>query len=126
MRPLPGEVWYADLRPVRGYEQDGVRPVLVMTQEDEVPFPVVLAIPSTTRFRGVPSHVPVYPPEGGLRSPSVLLCEHMRSVTLDRFERRIGRVDQATLDRVSEVLHELMRLRCPSPEDAPESRWIAT
>lgn len=124
MRPLPGELWYADLSPVRSHEQDGVRPVLVMTSRDEVPYPVVIAIPTTTRFRGVPSHVPVYPPEGGLRSPSVFLCEHMRSVALDRFQRRVGEVSRATLDRISEVLHELMRLRCPPPEGAPESRWI--
>lgn len=124
MRPLPGEVWFADLSPSRGHEQNGVRPVLVMTSEDKVPFPVVLAIPATTRFRGVPSHVPVYPPEGGLLSPSVLLCEHMRSVTTDRLLRRMGAVSGATLDRISEVLHELMRLRCPPPEGAPESRWI--
>jgi hypothetical protein len=53
----------------------------------------------------------------------------MRSVTLDRFRRHLGEVGQATLDRVSEVLHELMRLRCPPPENArsragsTRSRW---
>ena len=124
MHPLPGEVWFADLSPSRGHEQNGIRPVLLMTREDEVPFRVILAIPATTRFRGFPSHVPVHPPEGGLQSPSVLLCEQMRSITADRLLRKIGTVSGGTLDRISEVLHRLMRLRCPPPEGAPESRWI--
>lgn len=124
MHPLPGEVWFADLSPSRGHEQNGIRPVLVMSRDDEVPYRVVLAIPATTRFRGFPSHVPVYPPEGGFESPSVLLCEQMRTLTVDRLLRRTGKVSGNTRDRISEVLHKLMRLRCPPPEDAPESRWI--
>jgi mRNA interferase MazF len=124
VRPQPGEVWYADLSPVLGHEQDGVRPVLVMSRDDSGPFPVLLAIPTTTRYRGSPSHVPVVPPEGGLRAPSLLLCEQMRSLSLRRFERRLGRVSFSTMNRVFLVLHDLMRMRCPPPEGAPESRWI--
>lgn len=124
MRPLPGEVWYAELGPVRGHEQDGVRPVLVMSTLDDAPFPVLLVIPTTSRYRAVPLHVPILPPEGGLRVPSVFLCEQMRSLSLERFDRRLGTVGRATMDQVFAVLHILMEMRCPPPEGAPESRWI--
>jgi mRNA interferase MazF len=95
-----------------------------MSTSDNGAYPVVLVIPITTRYRGVPSNIPVFPPEGGLRSPSLLLCEQMRSLSLERFGRRIGRVQYSTMDRVFETLHTLMEMRCPPPETAPESRWI--
>jgi mRNA interferase MazF len=112
-QPSHGEIWYADLSPVRGHEQDGQRPVLVVSASPALPFPVELVIPLTTRFRGFPFHVPVRPPEGGLRSPGYLLCEHLRSVSPLRLERKLGRVGDRTLDHMSLVLHRLMALRCP-------------
>jgi mRNA interferase MazF len=117
MAPARGEVWYADLTPVRGHEQDGVRPVVVLSTRERLPIPLALAVPVTTRFRDIPSHVPIHPPEGGLRSTSYALCEQTRCLALERFQRRLGRVEEDTLKDVSHILHYLMALHCPKSGD---------
>jgi mRNA interferase MazF len=116
--PERGEIWYADLGPVRGHEQDGFRPVLVVSTPRLIPFPVVIVIPVTSRYRDVPSHLPIIPPEGGLRKPSYLLCEHLRAISHLRFNRRIGFVSEETLEAVSRMLRLLLAIRCP-----PARRW---
>jgi len=117
MRPRRGEVWYVDFSPVRGHEQDGVRPAVVMSTRRWLPAPLALVVPLTTRFRGVPSHVPIHPPEGGLRSISYGLCEQTRAVDTVRFKRRMGRVSDPVLTEISYVLHLLMALQCPPSDD---------
>jgi mRNA interferase MazF len=115
MSPDRGQVWYAELGPVRGHEQDGYRPVLVLSAPRRIPFAVALVIPLTSRYRNVPSHLPLYPPEGGVRQPSYLLCEHVRSLSYSRFGRQIGTVREETLAEVSRMLRILLMIRCPRP-----------
>ena len=72
-----GEIWLADLNPIRGSEQAGVRPVLVFQNDDINQFTrTVIAIPLTTNLRraGLPSCVRINRGEGGLKSDSVVLC----------------------------------------------------
>ncbi|HEY3999133.1 MAG TPA: type II toxin-antitoxin system PemK/MazF family toxin [Candidatus Xenobia bacterium] len=69
MKPLRGEIWLADMDPVRGHEQGGRRPVLVVSVDpfNQGPAGLVIVLPMTSRARGIPSHGVVEPPEGGLR-----------------------------------------------------------
>jgi mRNA interferase MazF len=67
-----GDVWVADLGPTRGREETGERPVLIISTN---PFNqgrsrLVIAVPFTTCQRGLPIHVEVRPPDGGLRDVS--------------------------------------------------------
>ncbi len=83
--PLRGEVWLADLGATRGHEQAGRRPVLVFSVDafNAGPAGLVIVLPLTATLRNVPAHVLAIPPEGGLRRPSVVLCDALRSVTRD-------------------------------------------
>jgi len=111
-RPLRGEVWMTDLDPTRGHEQAGKRPALVVSADafNQGPADLVIVLPVTTKRRGVRSHVPVEAPEGGLRKPSFIKCEDVRSVALERLTRRLGTVSGATMEAVQFRLRILMDL----------------
>jgi mRNA interferase MazF len=110
--PKRGEIWLADLSPTRGREQAGNRPVLVLSVDDFNlgPAELVIVAPITTTIRGIPSHVVVKPPEGGLSRPSAVLCDAVRSISKGRLVRTWGRVSSPTLDRVEDCLRILMGL----------------
>ena len=110
--PQRGEVWQAELDPVRGREQSGRRPVLVVSEDafNVSPAQLVIALPITSKAKGVRSHVPVDPPEAGLTLRSYIKCEDIRSLSFDRLQNRIGRVSDATLSAVEYRLRVLLKL----------------
>ncbi|NLO08230.1 MAG: type II toxin-antitoxin system PemK/MazF family toxin [candidate division WS1 bacterium] len=108
--PARGEVWYADLDPVRGHEQAGRRPVLVIsaTLFNEGPAGLVVVLPLTTRDRGIPLQVAIEPPEGGVPQRSLIKCEDIRSIDRGRLTRQIGAVSTETMVAVEERLRALL------------------
>jgi mRNA interferase MazF len=107
-----GEVWLADLEPTRGREQTGGRPVLIVSTD---PFnrgrSRLVAVPFTTRRRGLPIHVEVLPPDGGFRDVSFAMCEQVRSLAVDRLgPQPFGRVSAGVLDSVESRLRLLLGL----------------
>jgi mRNA interferase MazF len=73
--PQRGEIWLADLDPTFGHEQGGRRPVLVVSVDsfNTGLSGLAVVLPVTSRIRPLPLHVPVNPPEGGLRVPSAIV-----------------------------------------------------
>jgi mRNA interferase MazF len=110
--PLRGEIWMIDLDPTRGREQAGTRPALVVSDDvfNSGPAGLVIVLPITSKARGVRSHVSVRAPEGGLRKPSFIKCEDVRSVAVERLGKRLGAVSHATMDAVAMRLRILMDL----------------
>ena len=110
--PAYGEVCYAELDPTIGHEQAGRRPALVISVDrfnSSAPRLAVI-LPITSTWRGVPWHVPIAPPEGGLTRPSAILCEGIRSVSHDRLEQAIGKVSPQTMQAVHDRLRALFQL----------------
>ncbi len=107
-----GEVWLVELSPTRGREQAGRRPALVVSADEfnRGAAELVVAIPITSRERGIPLHVAVEPPEGGLRVRSFIKCEDVRSLSVHRLVHRLGRVSEETLLEVSDRLRILLVL----------------
>jgi mRNA interferase MazF len=110
--PVRGEVWLTDLNPTRGHEQVGRRPVLVVSEDlfNRGPAGLAIVLPMTSTVRDVPSHVLVSPPEGGVKSRTAILCEAVRSVSVDRLVARWGAVDRRTMAAVEDRLRILLRL----------------
>lgn len=110
--PARGEIWSADLNPTRGHEQSGQRPVLVISEDifNKGLAGLVIVVPLTSTDRGVPSHVSIKPPEGGLKNPSVILCEAVRSIAKERLVSRRGKVTPSVLTAVEDRLRILMGL----------------
>lgn len=88
-----GDIYFADLDPVIGSEQGGVRPVLIIQNDLGNRFsPTVIALPLTSRMGKTPlrTHVPLLPPQGGVRRPSIVLCEQVRTLEKSRLRQHLG------------------------------------
>lgn len=110
--PSRGELWLADFDPIRGHEQGGRRPALIVSvdQFNHGPAGLVVVLPLTTRARRIPSHVPVDPPEGGVTARSFVKCEDVRSISRARLSQRWGTVSTATLTAAEDRLRILLGL----------------
>jgi mRNA interferase MazF len=112
INPVRGEIWYGHLDPVRGHEQGGSRPVLIISDDiyNRGPAELVLAVPLTTMRRGVRLHVSIFPPEGGISRPSVILCDAIRSLAKERLTDRWGTVTDTTMAAVEYRLRTVLSL----------------
>lgn len=109
-QPSRGEVWWVDLAPVRGHEPTGRRPGLVVSVDDfnRGPADLVVVAPMTSRMKGIPFHVEVQPPEGGLQETSYVKCEDVRSVAKERLVSPLGRLSRSTMASVEDRLRILL------------------
>lgn len=112
VNPERGDIWEVDLNPTVGREQAGRRPALIVSDNalNASPRGLVVVIPVTGTSRGLPTHVPILPPEGGLTKPSVMMTEQVRSISKDRLVRRYGAVTPATMGQVDEILRIVLGL----------------
>ena len=107
-----GEIWTVDLNPVRGHEQAGKRPCLVISVDlfNQGASGLVVVLPVTSKDKGIPFHVTVKPPEGGVKIQSFIKCEDVRSISVERLEKRWGTVSPEILTLVEDRLRILMGL----------------
>ena len=101
-----------DLSPTRGHEQDLLRPAVVVSSDgfNRSAAELVIVLPVTRTSRGVPFHVEVDPPEGGLRAKSYVLCDQIRTVAKERLGALRGELTQTTLRRCDERIRVLLDL----------------
>lgn len=101
--PAYGDVWHVDFDPTQGREQAGCRPALVISPNrfNSGPAEMVIVVPFTRTDRGIPLHVKVDPPEGGLREGSFAMCEMIRSVSRSRLIEHWGRLKADTMHAVT-------------------------
>ena len=91
-----GDMFYADLSPVVGSEQGGVRPVLIIqndTGNKYSPTVIAAAITSQTGKNKLPTHIEIGSNEIGLKSDSVVLAEQIRTIDKSRLKEKIGHID---------------------------------
>ena len=102
-----GDIFYADLRPVVGSEQGGVRPVLIIQNDvgnKYSPTIIVAAVTSQTGKAKLPTHVELQATQGGLSKNSVVLLEQLRTIDKQRLKERIGSLSSEKLPVVDEAL----------------------
>jgi mRNA interferase MazF len=108
-RILRGEIYWADLNPVRGREQAGVRPVLILSHElfnRKSETVIVMAITSQPQKAGFPLTLAL-PPEM-LPKPSWVKISQIRTVSADRLGKKIAALGSEMLDQLLEGLLELI------------------
>ncbi|MCC6444525.1 MAG: type II toxin-antitoxin system PemK/MazF family toxin [Armatimonadetes bacterium] len=107
-----GEIWLADLDPIRGHEQAGRRPILIVSVDafNQSPAGLLIVLPITSTLRHIPTHVPVEPPEGGLTVPSMILCDAIRSIAKERLLVHWGTIHSDTMASVEDRLRILLSL----------------
>lgn len=102
-----GEIWLANLNPVRGSEQMGTRSVLVFQTDTINRFTTtVITIPFTTNLRraSLPSCIQISAGIGGLSKDSVALCHQMRVLDKSRLTKKLGILDDEMLEKVKECV----------------------
>lgn len=102
-----GELYYADLSPVVGSEQGGIRPVLVVQNDVGNKYsPTVIAAAVTSKIdkARLPTHIELSACEFGLAKDSVVLLEQIRTLDKRRLKDRIGQLSPKTMQRVNRAL----------------------
>ena len=102
-----GDIFYADLSPVVGSEQGGVRPVLIVQNDvGNRHSPTVIAAAITSRMgkTKLPTHIDIYADRVGLSKDSVILLEQIRTIDKKRLGEKMGHLDEAIMDRVNTAI----------------------
>ena len=102
-----GDMFYADLSPVVGSEQGGIRPVLIIQNDmgnKYSPTVIAAAITSQTTKNKLPTHIDIDSKTYGLKSDSVVLTEQIRTIDKSRLKEKIGHIeDEKTLNKINKV-----------------------
>lgn len=102
-----GDIYYADLSPVVGSEQGGIRPVLIIQNDignKYSPTVIAAAITSQINKAKMPTHIELGAKEYGLNKDSVILLEQIRTIDKKRLRERIGHLDEALMAKVNDAL----------------------
>ena len=102
-----GDVYYADLSPVIGSEQGGVRPVLIIQNNignRYSPTVIVVAITSQIQKAKLPTHVEITAKEYNLEKNSVVLLEQLRTIDKQRLKEKITHIDKELIKKIDNAL----------------------
>ena len=102
-----GDIYYADLSPVVGSEQGGMRPVLIIqndTGNRHSPTVIAAAITSQTGKANLPTHISLAARSCGLTRDSVILLEQVRTLDKSRLRERMGRLDEPAMHQVDNAI----------------------
>jgi mRNA interferase MazF len=116
-----GDIYYADLSPVVGSEQGGLRPVLIVQNDVGNKYsPTVIAAAITSRVSKtkLPTHIDIYASKVGLAKDSVVLLEQIRTIDKVRLKEKMGHLDDDSMRSVNDALSVSFGL-LSEPQSAP-------
>ena len=102
-----GDIYYADLSPVVGSEQGGVRPVLVIQNDvgnKYSPTVIVAAITSRMSKTKLPTHIDVYADRAGVARDSVVLLEQLRTLDKRRLKEKMGHLEEPVMREIDNAI----------------------
>ncbi len=102
-----GDIYYADLSPVVGSEQGGIRPVLIVQNNVGNRFsPTVIAaaITSQQSKANLPTHISLHADSSGLAKDSVVLLEQVRTIDKKRLKEKMGTVDENSMNEINNAI----------------------
>ena len=102
-----GDIFYADLSPVVGSEQGGIRPVLVVQNDIGNKFSptiIIAAITSQINKAKLPTHIEISANDFGLAKDSVILLEQIRTIDKRRLKEKMGHLDEGTMHEVNTAI----------------------
>lgn len=106
-----GEIWLADLNPIKGDEQGGLRPVVIVSGNLlNEHLNIVIVAPLTTkikRYKGNPVLTPSK--SNGLKHESEILVFHIRSLSKERLINKVGVIDKSELEVILKTLNDILR-----------------
>ncbi len=102
-----GDIYLANLNPVVGSEQGGLRPVLIVQNNKGnrySPTVIVAAITSSDQKPDLPTHITILPEQSGLHKPSIILMEQLRTLDKSRLASYLGMLDKETMRKADQAL----------------------
>lgn len=102
-----GDIFFAQLNPVVGSEQGGMRPVLVVQNDignQYSPTTIVVAITSQINKAKLPTHVEISAEKSGLDKDSVILTEQIRTIDKSRLKQRVTFLDEEIMEKVNKAI----------------------
>ena len=102
-----GDIYYADLSPVIGSEQGGLRPVLIIQNDvgnKYSPTVIAAAITSQINKTKLPTHIELYAENFGLAKNSVILLEQIRTIDKRRLKEKMGHLDDGLMNKVNDAI----------------------
>lgn len=102
-----GDIYYADLSPVIGSEQGGLRPVLIVQNDvgnKYSPTVIAAAITSKMSKAKLPTHIDVFASQVGLAKDSVILLEQIRTIDKQRLKEKMGHLDDSVMNEVNDAI----------------------
>ena len=124
-----GDIFYADLSPVVGSEQGGLRPVLIIQNDIGNRYsPTVIAAAITSRMSKthLPTHIDIYADKVGLAKDSVILLEQIRTLDKRRLKEKMGHLEATVMDRVNTAIAISFGLGDPEQDAAARAVMQAT
>ena len=106
-----GEIWYADLNPVKGGEQKGYRPVAIISGNMlNTYLPLVIVCPLTSKIKNYKGN-PVLKAgkQNGLKQTSEVMIFHIRSISKERLIKKIGTISASQLAEMKQGLEDVLR-----------------
>ena len=112
IRPGFGDVWIVELNPVRGHEQGGIRPAVVISTDllNHGPADLVVVAPMTRTDRGVRWHLRLSAPDTQPGQTSVVLCDAVRSISVLRLRTYVGHLSSGAMAQIARRLYNLFNL----------------
>ena len=110
-----GEIYLAKLSPVVGSEQGGIRPVVIVQNNKGnrfSPTVIVAAITSSKTKPNLPTHIRIMPEESGLKKPSIILLEQIRTLDKSRLIEKIGCLAQEKIQAAKKTIDKCKRVIC--------------
>ena len=123
-----GDIYYADLSPVVGSEQVGLRPVLIVQNDignKYSPTVIAAAITSKMSKAKLPTHIDIYAKDVGLQKNSVILLEQIRTLDKRRLKEKMGHLDDAMMHHVNTAIAISFGLGTPE-EDAQARAFMGS
>ena len=124
-----GDIYYADLSPVVGSEQGGLRPVLIIQNDIGNRYsPMVIAAAITSRMSKthLPTHIDVFADRVGLAKDSVILLEQIRTLDKRRLREKMGHLDEGMMNEVNTAIAISFGLGNPEQDAAARAEMQQT
>ena len=119
-----GDIFYADLSPVVGSEQGGLRPVLIVQNDVGNKYSqtvIAAAITSQMTKTRLPTHIDVYAENFGLSRDSVILLEQIRTIDKRRLREKMGHIDDGLMQKVNDAISVSFGLAATSQADVDDA-----
>jgi len=113
-KPKRGQIWLVDFSPSIGREIKSLHPALVVSADElnKSPWGLVVVCPITTlrKSKVFRLHLEVAPPEGGLKHRSIIRCDQIKSVSVERFAKIMGAVQESTMAKAELIIRKILCL----------------